>query len=409
MQPLQSAALDDLKIISVDDHIMEPPDLWTTRLPSKYKDVGPRVERILAGNFDWKSTVFGISEADPDDPDARPCDVWCFEDLRKPVTRNHAAVSYPNRADIKNVGMTYDEMRPGCFRPGPRMKDMDQAGIEASMCFPNIFTRFCGQTFLEAKDHDLGLLCVKAYNDFVVDEWCNGSNGRLIPLCIVPLWDPHLAADEVRRNAARGVTAVCFSELPAKLGLPSIHDKDRYWDPFFAACNETATVINMHIGSSSQEPSTSDDMPGVLHGSFTMLNTFLALNDWLFCGVFDRFPNLKIVFSEGQIGWIPFVLERADNLYRSGGGWGESVVIKDLPSGYYYDHIFGCFFDDKHGIDSLDIVGENNVMFESDYPHQDSNWPRTHEAASRQLAHLSANQIEKIVRGNAISLYRLNL
>src|SRR5207244_6428848 len=129
---------------------------------------------------------------------------------------------------------------------GPRLEDMDANWIEASLCFPT-FPRFCGQTFTEAKDHDLGLLCVKAYNDWMVDEWCAPSNGRLIPLTIVPLWDAALAAAEVRRNAERGVHAVCFSEIPPFLGLPSIHDENNYWEPFFAACEDTDTVINMHI------------------------------------------------------------------------------------------------------------------------------------------------------------------
>ena len=124
---------------------------------------------------------------------------------------------------------------------------MDANHIEAALCFPT-FPRFCGQTFTEAKDKELGLLCVKAYNDWMVEEWCGDSGGRLIPLCLIPLWDAELAAAEVRRNAERGVRAVCFSEIPPFLGLPSVHDPDHYWDPFFRACAETKTIVNMHIG-----------------------------------------------------------------------------------------------------------------------------------------------------------------
>ena len=117
---------------------------------------------------------------------------------------------------------------------------MDTNWTQASLCFPN-FPRFCGQTFLEASDRELALLCVRAYNDWMVEEWCGASDGRLVPLCLVPLWDPQLAAAEVERNAARGVRAVCFSEIPAYLGLPSIHSGE--WDPFFAACEATGTVL----------------------------------------------------------------------------------------------------------------------------------------------------------------------
>ena len=160
-------------------------------------------------------------------------------------------------------GITYEDMRPGSYSQKERLEDMDDNHIEASLCFPT-FPRFCGQTFTEAQDKELALLCVEAYNDYQVEEWCAGTGGRLVPLIIVPLWDAHLAAAEVRRNAERGVRAVCFSEIPAYLGLPSIHDPDNYWDPFFAACDETSMVVNMHIGSSSKMPSTSPDAPAAV-------------------------------------------------------------------------------------------------------------------------------------------------
>ena len=133
---------------------------------------------------------------------------------------------------------------------------------------------------------------MKAYNDWMFDEWCAGTNGRLIPLIIVQLWDSQLAAEEIRRNAARGCHAVTFSEIPPFLGFPSIHDKDGYWDPFLAACEETETVINMHIGSSSKMPSTSADAPAAVGSTLTYMNAAMSLTDWLMSGVFERFPRL---------------------------------------------------------------------------------------------------------------------
>ena len=187
--------------------------------------------------------------------------------------------------------------------------------VDASLSFPS-FPRFCGQTFYERKDKELGDLCVKAYNDWMLDEWCAPSNGRLIPLIIVQLWDPVLAAAEVRRNAAKGCHAVTFSEIPPFLGLPSIHDKDGFWDPFLAACEETKTAVCMHIGSSSKMPSTSPDAPAAVGSTLTYMNAAMSLTDWLMSGVFERFPDLTIAYSEGQIGWIPYVLERADQVWR---------------------------------------------------------------------------------------------
>ena len=305
-------------------------------------------------------------------------------------------------------GVTYEDMRPGSYEVKPRLDDMDANHIEAALCFPT-FPRFCGQTFTEAKDHELGLLCVRAYNDWMVEEWCGDSGGRLIPLCLIPLWDAELAAAEVRRNAERGVRAVCFSEIPPFLGLPSVHDPDHYWDPFFRACGETQTIVNMHIGRSSKMPSTSADAPPAVGSTLTHTNATFSLVDFLFSGVFVRLPDLKVAYSEGQIGWIPYILERADRVWEDNRGWGGVAdIVPEKPSSYFKDHVWGCFFDDAHGLKSVDEIGEDNITYESDYPHSDSTWPRTREIAEEQMADLTDAQRRKIVRGNAIKLFGLD-
>jgi predicted TIM-barrel fold metal-dependent hydrolase len=243
----------------------------------------------------------------------------------------------------------------------------------------------------------------------MVDEWCGDSAGRLIPLCLIPLWDAGLAAAEVRRNAERGVRAVCFSEIPPFLGLPSVHDPDGYWDPFFAACSETRTVVNMHIGSSSKMPSTSADAPPAVGSTLTHTNATFSLVDFLFSGVLVRFPELKLAYSEGQIGWIPYILERADKVWEENRGWGGVAdKVPNPPSTYFRDHVYGCFFDDAHGLRSVDEIGVDNITYESDYPHSDSTWPHTRQIAERQMAHLDSESIRKIVRGNAIKLFGLD-
>jgi hypothetical protein len=239
------------RIISVDDHVVE---LWSTWLPRKYRDRGPRSERRGIGEMEH---IGGGTYRQTFDPDGAQADCWVYEDLVYINKRHVAAVGF-DRDDMTMSPITYDEMRPGCYEPKARIADMESNWVEASLCFPS-FPRFCGQTFLEAKDREVALACVLAYNDWMVDEWCGDSEGRLIPLCIIPLWDAELAAAEVRRNAARGVRAVCFSEIPPHLGLPSIHSGT--WDPFFAACEETRTVVCMHIGSSSKMPATSAVTP----------------------------------------------------------------------------------------------------------------------------------------------------
>jgi predicted TIM-barrel fold metal-dependent hydrolase len=298
-------------------------------------------------------------------------------------------------------------MRPGCYDPKARVEDMQMNHVEASLCFPS-FPRFCGQTFTEAKDRELGEACVYAYNDWMVEEWCGDSGGRLIPLTIIPLWDAELAAAEVRRNAARGVHAVCFSEIPAHLGLPSIHSG--HWDPFFAACEETDTVINMHIGSSSRMPQTSADAPTGVAATLSFGNAMNSMSDWLFSGKLVQFPTLKLAYSEGQIGWIPYILERADTVWEEHRAWaGTQDLIPEPPSTYYYRQIYGCFFRDQHGLDSIDKVGVDNTTFETDYPHTDSTWPHTKKVAEELTLGMDPVVVRKIMRGNAIRMLSLDL
>ena len=390
------------KIISVDDHITEPATVWSDRLPSKYADVGPRVRRLPVKQMTFVGGTFTAIPGEKGD-EGPLADWWFYEDLRRPLTRLDTAVGF-SRDEVILAGITYDEMRQGSYKLKERLEDMDTAGIEASLCFPT-FPRFCGQTFYEAKDKELAMLCVRAYNDWMVEEWCGESGGRMLPLCIVPLWDPVAAAAEVRRNAARGVHAVCFSEIPTNLGLPSIHDKDGYWKPFFAACNETATTINMHIGSGSKMPSTSPDAPAAVGSTLTFANCCFSMVDWLMSGVFTEFPNLKIAYSEGQIGWIPYILERANNVWEENRGWGgiaDKVLVP--PSQLFKEHIYGCYFDDPHGLRSLEEIGVDNVTFECDYPHSDSTWPHTAKIAAEQTRELSDEVVYKLMRGNAIKM-----
>ena len=400
-----AAAVDQTipRIISVDDHVVEPPHVWQTWLPERFRAAGPRVERRGIGHM---RHIGGGAYEQTFDPDGRPADCWVFEDLVYIHKRHVAAVGY-SRDEMTMTPMTYDEMRPGCYDVKARIADMDMNHTDMSLCFPT-FPRFCGQAFTEATDRDLGLACVTAYNDWMVEEWCGESDGHLIPLCIVPLWDAELAAAEVRRNAARGCHAVAFSEIPPHLGLPSIHSG--FWDPFFAACEETQTTVNMHIGSSSRMPATSPDAPVAVAASLSFNNSMASLCDFLFSGVLVRFPNLTLAYSEGQIGWLPYVLERVDDVWKEHRAWGGVAdLIPEPPSTYYYRQVYGCFFRDKHGLESLHRVGVDNVTFETDYPHTDTTWPHTLEVATAMVDHLPADVQYKVLRGNAIRMLHLDI
>ena len=283
------------------------------------------------------------------------------------------------------------------------------------------FPRFCGQAFAEAKDKDLALKCLRAYNDFVIDEWCGSAPGRYIPLVIVPLWDTDLAIREVHRCADKGGKAVAFSENLHPLGLPSIHSGA--WDGFFAAVAETNMPLCTHIGSSSATPITSPDAPFGVNAVNINLNLANSTTDWLFSGKLQQHPNLKIVLSEGGIGWIPFILERAEHVatqyrYLRGNNWAMSQETGAMtpvatnpdefptsPRQLFRDHMYGCFIEDEFGAANLDYIGADNVMIETDYPHTDTLWPNSLQMADKMLAGVSDADKYKVLQGNARRIF----
>ena len=390
-------------IISVDDHVIEPAHLFEAWLPKKFQEAGvhPRVERRRMGGMVYRGGTTYEIDWSGDGPE---CDVWLYEDLVFPLKRHIAAVGF-DRDDMTLSPITYEEMRPGCYDPIHRLVDMDADGVQTSLCFPT-FPRFCGQTFSEAHDKDLAFACVEAYNRWMLEEWCGQGQGRLVPLGIVPLWNAELAAQVIRYNASNGFAAVAFSEIPAKLGLPSVHTG--YWDPFFKACEETDTIICMHIGSSSQMPSTSSDAPPAVAATLSFVNAMSSVSDFMFSGVFVRYPKLKIAYSEGQIGWVPYILERADDVWAQHRAWGGVAdITPEPPSRFWQSNVYGCFFRDPHGVDNLHKIGVDTVTFETDYPHTDSTWPYSRKIFDEQTSNLSQEDRTKVMRGNAIRMLRL--
>lgn len=399
--------MDLPRLISVDDHVIEPPDVWTTRLPDKYADVGPRVKRekgVRGRDGRWR--------ADPDAPGAAWCDVWYYENLVWPMIRGFAQCGYESDDALNPI--TYDDMLPSAWQRAPRLVDMDRNHTDVSLCYPTI-TRFCGQIFLEQPDKELSLLAVQAYNDWMIHEWCGAERpARLIPLTLIPLWDVELAAQEVRRCADLNSYAIAFSESPPQIGLPSIFSG--YWDPLFQACEETGTVVNMHIGSSSNVIAPALDAPRDMALCLTYVNSVLSLSDWLYSGLFERFPNLRIALAESQAGWIPFAVQRVDNSWKKGNEkWSESVGkaarrATVLPSSQVEGHIYACIFDDLEGLRNRAQIGMQHLLFETDFPHADSTFPHSAKTAEELVtsAGLSDDEIYQFLRGNAISLYRLD-
>ncbi|MDQ1697908.1 MAG: hypothetical protein QOJ03_3261 [Frankiaceae bacterium] len=378
--------------ISVDDHVLEPPNVWQDRVPQKYKERAPRIMREDGEEF------------------------WAYDGLRK-ATEGMAAAAGKDKQEFSPEPLSYEDMRPGCYEPKARVEDMNEDGCIASVCFPS-FPRFAGQVFYEAKDKELALLCVQAYNDWMIDEWSGSQPGRFIPNTLIPMWDPQLSAREIERCSAKGAKAFAFSENPSKLGLPSLYDRDRYWDPVLQAASDTGMVICTHIGSSSQLPKTAPDSPLIVSVVLTPMNAVSNLMDWLFSGALVRFPNIKVALSEGGVGWIPYALERAvwtldrqrhwaskGDFELGGHGTDSEGLSPEVFDADFYqlfrNQVFGCMIDDVFGSKNLHDIGIDNVMSEADYPHTDSTWPYTLKTLKERLAPYTEEEQYKVLQGNA--------
>ncbi len=372
---------EELILVSVDDHVVEPPDMFEGRVPAKWAGREPKVVHNDDGT-----------------------DVWSYEGSRIPNVGLNAVVGRPPE-EYGIEPTSFAEMRPGCYDINERIRDMNANGVLGSMCFPS-FVQFCGQLFARTEDKDLAAAMVRAYNDWHIETWCGTYPGRFIPLSIPMLWDPNLMAAEVRRVAAMGCHAVTFSENPSKLGWPSFHSD--HWDPFWAACEEAGTVVCLHIGSSSTLAIPSPDSPFDVLIALQPVNIIQCAADLLFSPVLRKYPSLRIALSEGGIGWIPYFLERVDYVYSHHKAWTGQDFGDMLPSQVFNERIITCFIDDAFGVENRHHIEINNVCWECDYPHSDSTWPTAPEMAMKYLAGVPDDEVNKITHANAIQHFHFD-
>lgn len=370
----------DMKLVSVDDHLLEPPHTWSARLPARHLAAGPRLVEHEGH------------------------EVWTMEGRFYPPLLRSYAMSGQDRETGDNGPIRYAEMRPGCYDPAARLVDMDTDGVWAQVCFPS-WARFAGTRFLTCRDRDLGLWCVRAYNDFMLDEWCAGSGGRLIPLVILPLWDIEACVAEIERTAALGARAISFPENPAPLGLASWHS--RQWDPVLAAAQAARTPLCLHFGTSGATTATSPDCPDSVRYTLLACNSMGLTADLLFSGVFVRFPELKVALSEGGIGWMPYLLERADYTWEGHRRMEPDTDFGLRPSEMFAGHIYGCFIDDAVGLAERHRIGVDQLLWESDYPHTDSAWPNSRTQLAERMRHVPDDEVRRMVESNARALFRL--
>ena len=367
--------MDEMVLVSVDDHVVEPPHLFEGRLPAKYVDLAPQFVTRDDGTNAWRYEGQEIGNVALNAVAGRPREEYGMEPT------------------------SFAELRAGCYDIHERVKDMDANGILGSLCFPS-FPQFCGQLFARTEDKDVALAMVRAYNDWHIEEWCGTHPGRFIPCSLPAIWDPEVLAAEVRRTAKMGAHAVTFSENPSKLGWPSIHSD--HWDPFWTACCDEQVVVCMHIGSSSSLVITAPDAPIDCLITLTPMNIVQAAADIVWSSVPRRFPDLRIALSEGGIGWIPYFLERIEYQYDRHRFWTGQDFGDKRPSDIFNEQVLLCFIDDRFGVASRGFLNLDNVMWECDYPHSDSTWPFSPETIFEHFDGVSDGDIDRITHRNAM-------
>jgi predicted TIM-barrel fold metal-dependent hydrolase len=367
-------------MVSVDDHLVEPPDLFEHTIAERFKDRAPRVIRQDDG-----------------------ADVWSFEGSIIPNIGLNAVAGRP-RDEYGIEPTAFDEMRPGCWDVHERVKDMDAGGVLGSMCFPS-FPGFSGRLFAASADKDLALAVLRAYNDWHVDVWCAAYPGRFIPMGLPVLWDPDLAAAEVRRLADKGVHSLTFTENPATLGYPSFHSE--HWDPLWRALCDTQTVLSIHLGSSGQLAMTAPDAPIDVMITLQPMNICQAAADLLWSRVLKQFPDIRIALSEGGSGWIPYFIDRLDRTYEMHHLWTGQDFGGELPSDVFRRHFLTCFINDPVGLRLRDDIGIDNIAWECDYPHSDSSWPNAPDELVEVARRYDVPRadLDKITHANAMSWF----
>jgi predicted TIM-barrel fold metal-dependent hydrolase len=369
-------------VISVDDHLIEPPDLFEGRVPARLADRAPRIVENDDGT-----------------------QYWLYEGRSYPNVGLNAVVGRARETWSMDPSR-FDEMRPGCFDIHARVADMDVNGVWASLCFPSLVAGFCGSVFMRSEDPELGLACLRAWNDWHIEVWAGTYPDRIIPLQLPWMADVEVGAEEIRRNAERGFKAVSFPEFPAQLGLPSVFTD--HWDPLLAACAETGTVVCMHTGASAWAPLPSPGPPFELLPTLFPVNALIAAAEWLWSGVPVRFPELSLAMSEGGIGWVPMLLDRVDYvLAHSASGTESGAWTGDLlPSEVLRRNFFFCSIDDPSLVELRHVIGIDHIMVESDYPHADSTWPDTQLVLEKTLGSLPDAELRAIAYANAARLFR---
>lgn len=374
--------MNDMVIISVDDHISEHPNMFKNHLAQE----------------DWAEAPKFVT-----DKDGKAA--WEYQGMFLPSVGLNAVVGRP-KDEYGMEPTALDQLREGVYDVHARIGDMDVNGIAASLNFGSVFD-FAGGRLHKAADKKLAVKHLRAYNDWHSDEWCAAYPGRFIPCGLLPTWDMDETVAEIERLAKKGFKAISVSDNPTVQGLPSIHNE--YWAPFFKAIVDNDLTICLHIGAGTPAPHASPETP--IEAWITTMPMSIAFGaaDWLQLKALHDYPQLRIALSEGGIGWIPYFKERADFSNWRHKAWTNTIFQDIKPSEIFERHFLTCFIDDKFGLDNVEYIGENNIAYETDYPHSDTLWPEVPEYLWDSLKHLNASTIDKITHENAMRWFNFDL
>jgi predicted TIM-barrel fold metal-dependent hydrolase len=368
--------IEDMIMISVDDHNVEPPEAFLRHYPEAHKAEAPRIIKK-----DGK-------------------DVWTFQDKIIPTIGTNAVVGRP-RSEYGMEPDEFEQMRKGTYDPKARIDDMNANGQLGAINFPTM-PSFAGNTFFQFKN-EAATRAVRAYNDWHVFEWCAAGPGRFIPMIILPIWDMTATLEELKRMSDAGVHAIAFPDNPYRCGFPSIHDA--YWDPMWKALNDYRMVINCHIGTGTVAMHASDDSPIDAWITTMPISIVNSAADWLHAPMWKKYPDLRMALSEGGIGWIPYFLERADFTHEHHHEWTFTNFDGQKPSDLFKQKIISCFIDDKVGIENLHHMNIDMVTWECDYPHSDTLWPNCPEYLWESVKNIDKEIVDKITHLNVMREY----
>ena len=383
---------DQLRAIDTDTHITEPPDVWTSRVASKWGDAIPHIEN-----------VDGI-------------DRWMVRDERIGAPGFTAMAGFDG--SIPDHPQGFSEIPKSSFDAGERLKHMDREGIHAQVLYPNV-GGFGAGGWMKLKEPELMNECVRAYNDFLVD-WCSADRQRLVPVATLPFWDRDGCVEEIQRVAKIGHKAINFCGRPHEFGQPVLAHK--HWHPLWAAAQDAGLSVSFHIGGGDLSDLMNDPAELGTRANFARVSSKLfvqnvdCIADLIFGGLCHKFPDLKFVSVESGVGWIQSYLEAADWQFVNGQVRKEHPEFDLMPSEYFRRQIYACFWFENDGIQTALEQFPDNILWETDFPHPTCQHPgpanglaqHPRDYAEMALAKVPEPTLKKVLHDNAAALYGLN-